>query len=283
MKVEVNGTRLDVELLGDDPDAPLLIAHHGAPGLGSKREPRAAFGPLADRFRVLVFDARGSGQSADTPPFTHEQWVADIDALREWAGADRFVMAGGSYGGFLAMEYAVAHPERLLALVLRDTAPDHSHDELAMANARASARVDIDEDRLARIMQGRVRDNDDFRDCWAAILPLYDYDFDPATLPQRIDSVDYHYATHNYAFAVNKHTYDVKPGLPGVTCPTLVTVGRADWITPVECSETIATLIPGAELVIFEKSGHSPPLEEPERFQDVVRDFLTRHVLDSAS
>jgi proline iminopeptidase len=91
----------------------------------------------------------------------------------------------------------------------------------------------------------------------------------------RVDSVDYHYATHNYAFSVNKHAYDVKPGLPSVTCPVLVTVGRADWITPVACSETIASLIPDSELVVFEKSGHSPPLEEPERFQAVVRDFLT--------
>lgn len=282
MIVEINGNPLDVELLGDDPDAPLLIAHHGAPGLGSKREPKAAFGPLSDLFRVLVFDARGSGNSGDTPPFTHEQWVADIDALREWAGAERFVMAGGSYGGFLSMEYAIAHPDRLLAMVLRDTAPDQSHDDLALANARASARVDVDEDKLMRIMEGRVLDNDDFRDCWGEILPLYDYDFDPATLTERLAAVEYHYATHNYAFSVNRHSYDVKPGLPTVTAPTLVTVGRADWITPVECSETIAGLIPDSDLVIFERSGHSPPLEEPERFQSVVRRFLSEQVLSRA-
>lgn len=277
MIIEINANPLDVTLQGPS-DAPLLIAHHGAPGLGSQREPLAAFGWLADTFRVLTFDARGSGKSGDNGPFTHEQWVADIDALRAWAGADQFVMAGGSYGGFLSMEYAVRHPSRLLALVLRDTAPDMAHDDVALANARSSSRVSVDEAKLTRIMEGRVRDNDDFRDCWAEILPLYDYDFDPSTLPARVDSVDYHYATHNYAFAVNKHQYDVKPGLPSVTCPTLVTVGRTDWITPVACSETIASLIPHSELVVFEKSGHSPPLEEPERFQSVVRTFLTKHV-----
>lgn len=280
MIVEINGNPLDVTLQGQtDPSTPLLIAHHGAPGIGSQREPLAAFGWLADTFRVLTFDARGSGKSGDIPPFTHEQWVADIDALREWAGAEKFVMAGGSYGGFLSMEYAVRHASRLLALVLRDTAPDMSHDDVALGNARASARVSVDEDKLMRIMEGRVRDNDDFRDCWAEILPLYDYEFDPSTVAERVASVDYHYATHNYAFSVNKHQYDVKPGLPSVTCPTLVTVGRTDWITPVPCSETIASLVPNAELVVFEKSGHSPPLEEPERFQSVVRQFLTTHVL----
>jgi proline iminopeptidase len=55
----------------------------------------------------------------------------------------------------------------------------------------------------------------------------------------------------------------------------LVTVGRHDWRTPVEASQTIADLIPGARLVVFEMSGHSPPQEEPERFARVVRDFLT--------
>jgi len=63
-----------------------------------------------------------------------------------------------------------------------------------------------------------------------------------------------------------------------ITVPTLVTVGRKDWITPVSSAETIARLIPDAELVIFEKSGHSPQVEEFERFQSVMRDFLNRAV-----
>ena len=68
-----------------------MIAHHGAPGLGSSGEPRATFGPLADAFRVIVFDARGSGASEGREPYTHEQWVADVDGVRAWAGAERIV------------------------------------------------------------------------------------------------------------------------------------------------------------------------------------------------
>jgi proline iminopeptidase len=69
--------------------------------------------------------------------------------------------------------------------------------------------------------------------------------------------------------------YDISPLLDRITCPTLVTVGRGGWITPVSCIENIAARVPGARLVVFEKSGDSPQLEEPEKFQRVVREFLT--------
>ena len=125
-------------------------------------------------------------------------------------------------------------------------------------------------------MAGRCRDDADLEDCWRAIVPLYDHDPDPARVQARLDSTVYHAATHNWAFAQNMPRYDIRARLPEIRCPTLVTVGRHDWITPVAASEEIAALIPGAELVVFEESGHSPPLEEPVHFQAVVRDFLSR-------
>lgn len=273
MRLPINGNELEVEVFGAD-DAPVLIAHHGAPGLASRAEPRATFAPFADAYRVIVFDARGSGASGGTPPFTHEQWAADVEALREWSGAERFVLGGGSYGGFIAMEYAIRHPERVSALVLRDTSADHSNDEAARRNAAASTRVRIDMDKLDRINTGRVHDNDDLRDCWREILPLYDHTYDPAAVEAKVAATPYRYATHNYAFAHNQPAYDIKPQLHRITCPALVTVGRGDWITPVACSETIVSLLPDARLVVFEESGHSPQIEEAARWRQVVRDFL---------
>jgi proline iminopeptidase len=273
MFVEINGNKLAVEVLGPE-DAPVLIAHHGAPGLGSRAEPRASFGALADTFRVVVFDARGSGESEGNPPFTHEQWAADVEGLRQWIGAERIVMAGGSYGGFISMEYAIHYPDRVSALVLRDTSADHENEKAARENALSSTRVDIDVEKLDRINSGTVRDNDDLRDCWREILPLYDHHYDPAKVAERAATTPYRYETHNFAFAHNQPQYDIKAQLPGITCPTLVTVGRDDWITPVASSETIASLIPNAKLVVFEKSGHSPQIEERELWLQVVREFL---------
>lgn len=65
MFVTINGNELAVEVFGEE-GAPVLIAHHGAPGLGSRAEPRATFAPFADTFRVVVFDARGSGRAVAT-------------------------------------------------------------------------------------------------------------------------------------------------------------------------------------------------------------------------
>lgn len=276
--VEINGNRLAVEVLGPD-GAPVVIAHHGAPGLGSRAEPRASFGRLADTYRVLVFDARGSGQSEGNGTFSHEQWAADIDGLREWIGVDQVIMAGGSYGGFMAMEYATRYPDRVRAMVLRDTSPDNSNEEKALANALANTRVEIDREKLDRIFAGTVRDDDDLRDCWREILPLYDYVYDPDAVEKKVAATPYRYEAHNYAFSVNIPNYDLKPVLPKVTAPTLVTVGRTDWITPVSCSEQIASLIPGSRLVVFEKSGHSPQIEEAEAWTKVVREFLAEVVI----
>jgi proline iminopeptidase len=273
MRIDINGNPLEVEVFGPA-GAPTLIAHHGAPGLGSRAEPRTTFSTLADAMRVIVYDARGSGASGLAPPFTHEQWVADLDALRAHVGVEQIVVAGGSYGGFIALEYTLAHPDRVRAVILRDTTADNRHDDAARRNALTSSRIDLDTEKFSRIMDGKTRDDADLADCWRHVLPLYDHAFDPSRVEERLRTTVYHHATHNFAFTRNMPTYDILERLPEISCPVLVTVGRDDWIVPVVESEAIAERIPGALLVVFERSGHSPQIEEPELFQSVMRDFL---------
>src|SRR5690606_30478511 len=138
MFVEVNGARLRVNVQGEGNAVP-IYTHHGAPGLGSLAEPKRSFGPLSDEYRVVSFDARGSGESDAVPPFTHARWVADVDGLRQHFGDDRIVMAGGSYGGYVALEYTLTHPERVTHLILRDTSASRSFEGLARRNALARA------------------------------------------------------------------------------------------------------------------------------------------------
>src|SRR3984957_11910559 len=277
MIVTINDNDLNVEVLGPD-GAPVLIAHHGGGGIGSRAEPRATFGPLSDELRVVVFDARGGGDSEGTPQFSHAQGAADVDGLREWLGGEQVMVAGGSYGGFIAMEYAVRYPDRVQAMILRDTSADNSNLERAFESARHQDRVEINWDNFNRYWSGRIYDDADLKARWADIIPLYDYEYDPVAAAARFEGGVYRHKAHNWCFEQNMPGYDLKPQLPGVRCPTLVTVGRTDWITPVASAETIAALIPDSRLVIFEKSGHSPQIEEADKFQAVLRDFI-REVL----
>lgn len=277
MIVNVNGADLHVEVLGDE-GAPVLIAHHGGGGIGSLEEPRSTFGPLADLFRVIVFDARGCGRSEGVPPYSHEQWAADVDGLRQWAGAEKIVVAGGSYGGFISMEYAVRYPDRVLAMVLRDTAPDASTLMLAYENARKQDRVELPWEDFDRYWTGRITDDEDLKARWAEMIPLYDYEYDPVKSAAAVEAGIYRHESHNWCFQQNMPVYDLKPLLPTVTCPTLVTVGRTDWVTPVSQAQVIADLVPDSRLVVFEKSGHSPQTEEAELFQQVMREFLVEAV-----
>ncbi|HEV3187204.1 MAG TPA: alpha/beta hydrolase [Acidimicrobiales bacterium] len=273
MRVTINDNELNVEVLGDK-GLPVLIAHHGGGGIGSLGEPKATFGPLSDIFQVVVFDARGCGLSEGKPPFSHAQWAADVDGLREWMGVDQIVVTGGSYGGFIAMEYAIAYPEHTRAMILRDTSPDNSNLTRAFENAREQTRVEINWDNFNRYWGGRITDDQDLKERWAEIIPMYDFDYDPVKSNAAVEAGIYRHEAHNWCFLYNMPNYDLRPQLPSVTCPTLVTVGRTDWVTPVSYAETIAELVPNSTLRVFEKSGHSPQIEEFDLFQEVMRDFL---------
>ncbi len=282
MFAEVNGIRLRVDVQGEQNSLP-IYAHHGAPGLGNHATPKKAFGPLADTFRVVTFDARGSGESDKVPPYTHEQWVADLDGLRAHFGDERMILTGGSYGGYVALEYVLAHPERVTHLILRDTSASRKFEGLSRKNAlaRAADYPDITEELLDTLFEGRVESNEAMKEAWATIAPLYDANTTPEKIAARIASASFHVDTHNYAFSQNIPNFDLTGRLHEIQVPTLVVVGRHDWITPVESSEEIAAGIPNSELVIFENSGHSPQLEENEKFIATVRDFLRRHGVDA--
>lgn len=272
MFVTINGNELYVEVLGPD-DAPTLITHHGAPGLSSHAETKLGYGALADEFQVVVYDARGCGRSEAKPPFTNAQWTDDLDALRQWLGRDQVFVAGGSYGGFIALEYGFRYPRHARALVLRDTAADGEHVTTGMEIALRSERTTIDPVFLRRCLDGGLTSDDDLRAMWRMLLPLYGYDYQPDEVEEQMRAASFRYETQNAAL-VNLKTYDIADRLPEIGCPTLITVGRHDWLTQPRYSERIAELVPDSRLEIFQASGHSPEVEEAAKFQRLVRAFL---------
>jgi proline iminopeptidase len=114
-----DGHRVYWELCGNPAGRPAVFLH-GGPGGGCHPDNRRLFDP--ERYRVLLFDQRGCGRStphASLAANTTWHLVADIERLRVMAGAERWLVLGGSWGSALALAYAQRHPERVAALVLR--------------------------------------------------------------------------------------------------------------------------------------------------------------------
>ncbi len=272
--VVVNGARLHAEVHGPE-DAPALVILHGGPGVGDCRSQVRDYGALADEFRLVFYDSRGSGRSEEKPPYTHAQWVADADALTRQLGIERFALLGHSYGGIVAQEYAVRDQDRLTKLILIDTTPVTVENDESIRRALDAKLPGIEEGWLRRLFEGRVDSDAELHDMWERLLPLYfDGPFDPGLPKQIADDSYYHYATHNYAFSVNNPAFDVREQLGSIRVPTLVLCGATDWITPFALSEDIAARIPGSRLVRFEHSGHKPMIEEPEKFISTLREFM---------
>lgn len=103
-----------------NPQGRPVIVLHGGPGGAVNPTMRRYFDPA--RYRIIMFDQRGCGLSrphASLEANTTWHLIADIERLREQLGVDRWVVFGGSWGSTLSLAYAISHPERALALVLR--------------------------------------------------------------------------------------------------------------------------------------------------------------------
>ncbi len=110
---------LYVEECGNPAGLPVVFLH-GGPGAGISTYHRRFFDPA--RYRIVLFDQRGAGKStpfAELVDNTTAHLVADIEAIREQLGIERWVVFGGSWGSTLALAYAQTHPQRALGLVLR--------------------------------------------------------------------------------------------------------------------------------------------------------------------
>ena len=272
--VQVNGVSLTYDEAGS---GVAFVTLHGGPGMGSRKGDWNTFQPLTDTYRLISYDQRGNGESAGGEPYSHAQFVSDLEALRQALGLGKIILLGGSYGGYIALEYALRHQEHLHALILRDTAANNRYKDTSMQRALAS-NFPMDKARLERLFAGRVESNEDFSESYKMIQPLYNVTHDPARDAERLAQIPFRFETHNYAFSRNQADFDITEALRAVQTPTLVTVGRHDWITPLEASEELAEVLPNSELVVFENSGHSPQLEETDHYLAVVRNFLARHV-----
>jgi proline iminopeptidase len=229
---------------------------------------------LGDTFELIYFDHRGNGHSGrpNLETLNFEQFAADADALRDHLGFEQVAVLGSSYGGFIAQEYAIRYPNRVSHAFLMDTAPVFDYaDEVKMHATRKGATPEM----LEILDSLEPTSDEDFAKMMDMLGPLYYYNFDPDLAARAMGATIYCASAAKRGFELLKG-WDVRPRLAQISAPTLVLVGRDDYITPPNKSADIQARIPGAELKIFERSGHMPHLEEPEAFFATIRDFVRR-------
>lgn len=251
---------------------PMLVIHGGLGLDHSYFQPW--LDPLQGGFRLIYPDLRGNGRSTPGPDadFTLQNMVADLDALRDKLGIRQWIVLGHSYGGYLAQLYALTYADHVSYLILTDTSPAPrrlSHKEGAQLLALHMT-PEIRQG-FAHLLQ--PSSDEDWKKLWHTILPAYFYDF-PTELLVATDQTVYRQHALILGAGLSKDL-DLRPRLGEiVSTPTLVAVGRRDGILPVGHSEALFKGIPGAELVVFDRSGHFPFIEERDRFLGVMRRFL---------
>ncbi|HYM26308.1 MAG TPA: alpha/beta hydrolase, partial [Vicinamibacterales bacterium] len=243
---------------------------------------------LADGYRLIYYDQRGRGRSADgvrPEDVSMRSEVADLDAVRAHFQLPKTAVLGHSWGGVLALEYAIAHPDRVSHLILLNSGPA-SADDYAKFRAHYLEVQGAAMDRQRAIAGGdayKAADPD-------AIEARYRIHFAPAF--QRVENLDALLPRMRPTFesgvllarAVEDRLtaetwalkgYDLRPKLARLKIPTLVVWSDHDFI-PFDTTKDIADAIPGARLVTLKACGHFSFLECPAEVRAAVDEFFQR-------
>jgi proline iminopeptidase len=281
----VNGSRIWHESEGSG-EPILLIA--GGPG-----DSHAVFHPffsrLADRNRVIYYDAFGVGRSdraKSSSEYHFARDVEDVEGLRKALGLGAITIVGHSYGGMVAQAYALKYPQSVKRLILIGTFYSGAMWQINNDNCNQEIRNQYpDVWEKLRAMRGRgVRSSAAEHQELYYGIPLglfYFYDASKATrLPKEPGNTEVYYAIAgedaDFQVGGDIAALDFRPDLGKLRMPVLVLAGRYDRVSMPRYAAEFRTLIPGARLVIFEKSGHFPYIEEPDDTLDILRDFLRR-------
>lgn len=266
---------LACEVYGNATAETPVIAINGGPGLSHKYMiQNDVWTRLAEKRQVVFYDQRGTGGSKHVQPGapqTIDAAVVDLEAVRAHFGFEKVDLVGDSFGGFLAMAYASAHPERVHKLVLSDSAPPAMKD---IVHLLPQVFPDIEEQDAE--LQKNLGDTDDaaqqglvnhFRMIFYSEDLLHTY-------LEKIGDIGF-VPSVGAAVGESADKVDMTSKLAGFKFPTLVITGRYDMNVAPLTAWRMYKAIPGAKLVIFAKSGHLPSYEEPDKYVQILDGFLS--------
>lgn len=258
---------------GYDIALPPVVAVNGGPGLTHAYMVRNdLWTRLSARRKVVFYDQRGNGRSTRVranAPQTLEAQVADLEALRIALRAEKVDLVGDSFGGLIVLAYTLAYPGHVQHLIVSDglpgwkaiihPLPDIFPDLEAQEDARSKREP---ESKLTQDQAFRVH----IRECF----------YSPEKADKYLASFDelgLNAATSEKVSSATE-SVDLTSQLQNIRVPTLILTGRFDMNVAPITAWRMAHAIPGAQLHIFEHSGHLPSYEEPVEYLKRVSDFL---------
>jgi proline iminopeptidase len=274
-KVTVRDVSLYVDVVGQG--VPLVLMHGGP---SADLWTMGAFRRCADQFTLVFYDHRCNGRSVGVPvsSMTWENLTGDAEALREHLGFEKWAVLGHSFGGHVALEYALRYPDRVSHLVLLDTGGDsrwarENAPELLAQRGYSPAKVEL----VRRWFHGEFSPREYLPILWR-ISGAYSHGSGWLALVREVADGGWRSRMRPEAliFAGRQllDGWSVMDRLGEITVPTLVMAGREDFVFPPECQQELAAGIPGSQLVIIDGAGHNPQDEQPGEVIGVLRRFL---------
>ncbi len=257
----IHGVALCYDDLGQGP--PILFQH----GYTSSRDTwREVIARLSDRYRCVALDARGAGDSGRPEDgYTIEQMAADVVALADALDIDRFTFVGHSMGGVIGMELGLTHADRLDKLVL--VAPGSSEGSKVPPQFRARAERQWRE----RDRESMIRDR----------ILLAAREHAVAGIPAAVDRLLSVSPGHYEGCFAALRGFRKSERLAEITTPTLVVAGAADSLLAANLADFAR--LPDATLHVFSRVSHAIQREVPDRFTEVLADFLEHGVVTAAT
>lgn len=253
----------------DRGSGPVVVLIHGMCMTSAYFHPN--IDPLAAAgYRMIALDLRSHGQSPTSDGgHTIGQFAADLDAFLSGLAIDRCTLVGWSMGNLVTWEYLKAFGTgRVASHVNVSQGPtDFASDAFPYAPLSFEA--------LTGLIAGC---QGDFRGTMAHIVPLmYKADLSNEDLSWNLDEVDRIGPNAGCCVILDQSLYNATEAIATANVPTLNIFGADEKLIPLKMGEWCHANIAGSEYLVFDESGHCPQLEEPERFNATMIDWLARH------
>ena len=258
-----------------------IIVLHGGPGL-SQDYLLPQMNKLAENHLVIFYDQRGSGKSEGGQNEALMQlsvFIEDIEAIRKNFGLEKVSILGHSWGGFLAMNYAIAYPEAIGKLILLNSMPSTSED-LELFLQEWTRRMTPHMDELNQIQNSKefaAGDPDTMANYLQIIFRTYCALKESADVLQLQASPEANRkwikTSEHFSQTLFAMPFNLDPDLKELSCKTLIVHSDRDPI-PLSTAKHLSKVIPSSQLVVLKDCGHFPYVEKPEELFPILETFL---------